>query len=310
MKKIILIAAAALLAAFSASAQDMKEATEIAKAANEAWMGGDFDTALSSFKEALSIAEQCGDEGLELAVACQSAIPQIMLSQGKNLINEKKYDEAVAKLNEVAEVAESYGETSIADKAKKLVPDAINRKAGTLLKAQDFAGAVEALNQLIAINPANGQAYVNLGAAQEKLGNMDEAIAAYESAAANGKEAEANKKLSTVFLKKASAALKGGNAAEALENAVKSNDYVASANACKVAASASMKLGKPMDAINFYEKYLEVNPSAGDKSDIIFTIAATYQKAGNKAKAAEYYGKLTGDVKYGQQAQQQLQALK
>lgn len=309
MKKIILIAAAALLAAFSASAQEMKEATELAQSANAAWQNGELDNALESFKGALSIADKAGDEGLELSVQCMQGISGVLLSMSKNLINEKKYDEAIAKLNETVATAEGFGETEYANKAKKLIPDALNRKAGTLLKAQDFAGAVDALNQLIELNPKNGTAYLQLGAAYEKLGNMDEAVAAYEQAAANGKEGDAAKRLSTAFLKKASAALKAGNNADAIANARKSNEYSENANACKIAASASSKLGKINDAVEFYEKYLELNPNASDKSDILFTIAATYQKAGVKVKAIEYYSKLVSDAKYGVQAQQQISAL-
>ena len=41
----------------------------------------------------------------------------------------------------------------------------------------------------------------------------------------------------------------------------------------------------------------------------MFTIAATAQKAGDKATAKEYYGKLKGDAKYGAQAEAQLKTL-
>ena len=41
----------------------------------------------------------------------------------------------------------------------------------------------------------------------------------------------------------------------------------------------------------------------------MFTIAATAQKAGDKATAKQYYGKLASDAKYGAQAAQLLKAL-
>ena len=52
-----------------------------------------------------------------------------------------------------------------------------------------------------------------------------------------------------------------------------------------------------------------MSPNAKDASDIIFTIAATAQKAGDKATAKEYYNKLTADPKYKDQAAAQLKAL-
>ena len=94
MKKIILIAAAGLFAAFSAAAQDMAQATEIAQAANEALQSGDNAAALNGFKEALPIAEAAGDAGAELANTCRDIIPRILLAMGKDQIKEKDFDGA------------------------------------------------------------------------------------------------------------------------------------------------------------------------------------------------------------------------
>jgi tetratricopeptide (TPR) repeat protein len=75
-------------------------------------------------------------------------------------------------------------------------------------------------------------------------------------------------------------------------------------------ASAFTKGNKSAQAIDAYKKYLEVDPNAKDAPDILFTIAATAQKAGDKATAIEYYEKLAGNAKYGAQAAAQLKSLK
>ena len=67
--------------------------------------------------------------------------------------------------------------------------------------------------------------------------------------------------------------------------------------------------GFPQRTIEAYKKYLEMDPNAKDAADIIFTIAATAQKSGDKATAKEYYGKLAG-TKYAEQAEAQLKTLK
>ena len=71
-----------------------------------------------------------------------------------------------------------------------------------------------------------------------------------------------------------------------------------------------MKAGKSAKALDAYKKYLEISPNAADAADIMVTIAATAQKAGDKATAIEYYSKLTGNAKYGETAKAQLAALK
>ena len=102
--------------------------------------------------------------------------------------------------------------------------------------------------------------------------------------------------LSNTFLKKGQAALKAGKNADAIAAFEKANSYLENANAYKLIASANIKSGKSAKAIEAYKKYLEISPNAKDASDIIFTIAATAQKAGDKATAIEYYNKLSGDA--------------
>ncbi len=102
--------------------------------------------------------------------------------------------------------------------------------------------------------------------------------------------------------------IKGGKNNEAVEAFEKSNSYAESGNAYLLMASALTKSGKSAKAIDAYKKYLELSPNAKNAADIIFTIAATAQKAGDKATAKEYYGKLAG-TKYAAQAEAQLKAL-
>lgn len=309
MKKIFVLAVAILCTALSVSAQDMAEATETAKAANEALMAGDNQAALDQFKSALEMAEMCGGEGLELAETCKGIIPKIMLSMSKAEAKAKNYNAAIATLKETVATAKAYG-SNVAEQAEELLGQVKNQKAGELLTNKDFAGAVEAYKELVAEDPANGMAQLRLGMALSSLGNMDEAVAAYEAAMENGQEKNAGKQLSTIYLKKAQAALKANKFADAIAEAEKSNSYVESANAYKIAASAATKLDKKADAINFYEKYIEVAPNASDANGIICTLAVLYQQAGDKAKALENYEKILTDPKYGETAKAQIAALK
>ena len=197
----------------------------------------------------------------------------------------------------------------MAEEAASLVPNVYMRKGSTLLKEKDFAGAAVALEEVTKLTPEDSKAFLLLGQAQLQSGATPAAIASLEKANELG-EAQASKLLSTTYLKQGQALLKGGKTAEAIEALEKSNSYVESANAYKLIASAYTKSGKSAQAIEAYKKYLEVNPNAKDADDILFTIAATAQKAGDKATAKEYYQKLAGSAKYAAQAEAQLKVLK
>ena len=309
MKRLFVAIAALALAAGIASAQDYNAAVEAFNMGAQTLESNKAE-ALSQFKNALAQFEACEEaEAAEMVAKCKEIIPQTILSIAKEQINEAKYDEAVETLKEAASVAEGYGIEDIVTEAKDLIPNAWSRKGAALLKAKDYAAAAAAFKSVVDLTPEDGQSQLLYGQALMQAGDNDAAIAALEAAAANGKAEQANKLLSNAFLKNGQALLKANKAAEAIEALEKANSFVENANAYKLIASANTKLGKSKAAIEAYKKYLEVDPNAKDAADVMFTIAATAQKAGDKATAIEYYKKLSGNAKYAAQATQQLGAL-
>lgn len=311
MKRLFVALLALCAAAATAFAQDFKAAIDIYNAGVEAAQADNKAEALAKFQEALPLFEACTEEEApEMAAKCKEYIPVTMLSIAKEQINAAAYDEAIANLGKTVETAKLYQAAAVEEEASSLIPNAWLRKGTSLLKEKNFAEAADALAQVIAINPEDGQTWLMLGQARLQSGATDEGVAALEKAAEFGKAEQANKMLSNTFLKKGQALLKAGKNADAIDAFEKSNSYLESANAYKLIASAQLKSGKSAKAIEAYKKYLEINPNAKDASDIIFTIAATAQKAGDKATAIEYYNKLSGDAKYATQAAQQLGVLK
>ena len=309
MKRLFVAVAAFALAAGIASAQDMSAAVETFNMGAQT-LESNKTEALAQFKSALTQFEACAaDEAADMIAQCKKIIPQTMVSIAKEQINESKYDEALETLKEAAGVAEGYGQEEIAAEAKELVPTAYVRKGAALMKAKDFVNAAAAFKGAVALTPEDGQTQLLYGQALMQAGDNDTAVTALEAAAANGKEDQAKKLLSNLFLKEGMALVKANKSAEAITALEKANSYGESANAYKLIASANTKLGKSKAAIEAYKKYLEVDPNAKDAADVMFTIAATAQKAGDKATAIEYYKKLAGNAKYAAQATQQLGAL-
>lgn len=309
MKRLFVAVAAFALAAGIASAQDMSAAVETFNMGAQT-LESNKTEALAQFKIALTQFEACAaDEAADMIAQCKKIIPQTMVSIAKEQINDSKYDEALETLKEATACAEGYGQEEIAAEAKELVPTAYVRKGAALMKAKDFVNAAAAFKGAVALTPEDGQTQLLYGQALMQAGDNDTAVTALEAAAANGKEDQAKKLLSNLFLKEGMALVKANKSAEAITALEKANSYGESANAYKLIASANTKLGKSKAAIEAYKKYLEVDPNAKDAADVMFTIAATAQKAGDKATAIEYYKKLSGNAKYAAQATQQLGAL-
>ena len=205
-------------------------------------------------------------------------------------------------------MAKEYGNDGIAAEAAGLVPNVYMRKGSSLIKAKDFANAIPALKKVTELTPEDGQAFLLLGQATMQTGDLDGAIASFLKANEFGQEAKTGKLLSNCYLKKGQAAMKANKNDDAIAAFEESNKYLETANAYKLIANIYTKSGKSANAIEAYKKYLEIDPNAKDSADIILTIAATAQKAGDKATAKEYYKKLAG-TKHAAMAEAQLKTL-
>ena len=308
MKKVLVVIAAFVAAAAVASAQDYNAGIEAFNAGATALQTSKTE-ALGSFRAALTQFEACEEEeAAEMVAKCKEIIPETILSIAKEQINGSEYDNALTTLAEAVAVAKEYGIENTATEAKELFPNVYMRKGSTLIKEKNFADAVAAFKEVVNLDPDNGQAFLLLGQATLQTGDADAAVEALKKASELGQEAKAQKLIANIFLKKGQSLLKAGKNADAIAALEESNKYVESANAYKLIASALTKSGKTQDSIAAYKKYLEVSPDAKDAVDIIFTIAATAQKAGDKATAKEYYQKLAGS-KYAAQAEAQLKTL-
>lgn len=308
MKRFIVSIAALFAAATMMSAQSMADATETAKIANEALSSGDYQTALSGFREALKMAEACGDEGLELVSTCKNIIPKTINALAVEEFQAQNFDAAAAHFEEAAAVAAEYGDEETASKAAERIPQVYAEKGKALISANDYDGAIAAFRKALELDPANGNTALRLGQVLEQTGKGEEAVEAYKAAAAGGQEANANTKLATFYLKQAQSLLGEKKFAEAVDAANTSYGYKATPQALKMAGLASQNGKKNAEAIKYFEQYLETNPK--DANDINRRIAYLYLQSNNKAKAKEFFTKIADDPKYGAEAKQQLQAIK
>lgn len=274
MKKIILTLLTVALTFGLAAAQDIATITETYNNGANALSAGNKADALNYFQTALKQATALGEDGVEIANNCKTAIPNIALSIAKDLVKAADYDAAVAKLNDALAIAKELNAEAAVAEATKLIPQVLTQKGNALLKEKNFEGAAEAFKSILASDPANGVAAFRLGQALSSLGKNDDAVAAFLQAAENGQKDNAYKQLSTVFLKDASAALKDKDFAGAVAKAIESTKYAESANAYKIAGTAATSLGDKAKAVEYLSKYLELSPSAADAAQIKTAIEA------------------------------------
>jgi tetratricopeptide (TPR) repeat protein len=310
MKKIFATLIVALCTLGFAAAQDMEKATELYNNAAAA-IDNNKAEAITLFEQALEMAEQLGDEGAEIVAQCKGIIPKLYMSVGKEMVNEKNLDEAIAKFQKAVEVGEKFGDADVAGEAKGLIPTVLMADANGKLNEKNFEGAVAGYQKVIDADPTNGQAHLRKGQALAALGKADDAIKAFELASENGQEEAAAKQLSNIYVKKAVACQKAKDNKGMLENAQKSTQYVDNANAQKLIGLSAKELKQYKVAAEAFEAYLSMNPSAVEKEpQIIYYLGDCLVKNGDNAKACGYFKKIAQDAKLGEAARYQITTLK
>ena len=286
MRKILVLAAVAAISAISVMAQDFAKATDLAKQANDALVGGDFQTAINDFAAAAAEAAQCSEEECAALIEnCKKGIAQANYSLANSLIENGSLKEALEQLAVTAGAAEEAGEAELAEKAAEktlqLHQAIANAKIKAAPKETDPAIKVatykEALTHLDAVlekETDNGRALLQKGQVLNAIGERVAAVESFLKAKECGQEEAADKQLSIIFLKDAAAKLKAKDFSGAVEAALKSNEFKESANAYKIAGTAANGAKDIAAAEQYLSKYLELAPDAKDAAQIKAAVTA------------------------------------
>ena len=278
--------------------QDLTAATDAFNAGGAALNESNYPVAIESFNKALKMLEGLGEQGATMLAETKAIIPQIHLRYGKQFASANDIDNAVLQIKKAIETGTAYSATDIVKEATELLPQVLMADGNNLLNEGKYAEAIAEYNKVVAVDPANGMAYLRIGMSEARLDNEAGAVAAFEKAITLGQKDDASKQLSTLYLKKSVAALKVKNWAAVLESAEKSNTYLESGQAKKLVGLSAVQLKKFDKAIAALESYYAEDTNAKDKSSTLYNLATAYEGKGNNAKACGYYKQLLNDATY------------
>ena len=308
MKRLFAAAAALFLGAALAMAQDYNAAVDTF---NQGVQSESKEQRLELVRSALAQFLACEEpEAADMVEQCKAIIPEILVSLGKENINNKEYDEAIKFLREAVAVASEYGFEDKAIEANNLIPEALMRKGTLLVKNNAFAEAIEVLKEVVILDADNSKAWLLLGQSYVKNSQLEESVDILLKAAELGQADNANKLLNNVYIKLGDKLLQEKKTADAIALYEKALEIKDNAQLVLKIANTYVKAGNSSNAIAWFERYLEANPEAANAADVMYTIAATAQKGGDKATAIKYYTMLKSDAKYGATATQMLGQLK
>ena len=302
--------------AVTVNAQTESEAVEALKDGVAKSQAKDYLNAIESFKTCVSIYDDLELENSENRATAAAQITSTQYKYAISLYKQKKYDESVAAFETLKEYANTYDDPKNLKKAEKTIPKLYYAKGADLLKQEDYAGAITALDKSLELDPNYPMSYVRKAQVykeQEDEANFKTSIdgAINASVAKNDSKTEGTaKKLASGFYLNAGAnAVKAENYTEAEKNFKTLMEYQeADSDIYFQLAVIYNKQSKWDEAIEAGNKALELFKDAGTTKDakIYYELGNSYYGKGDNTAACDAYSKANkGD--YAQSASYQME---
>lgn len=309
------IAVVLLLIAGTAFGQSQTDAVKAYNAGLEAASAENYDQAISSLNQALTIANQLGPDGEEVAGKVENQLPTVYYKKAVSMYNEFRstkslddLDAAVDAFREAASVGEEYGDERITPRAQGIIPQLFYQASVIHYSNGDYELADDAVDKAITVNSNYAVAYYQKAKIFKKVNdtggdgiidqNIDEMMRWYDQAIS---VAEATDKMEIAekareaahdeLLAVGASDLQGGDAAQAvidLEKALNYNNE--SADVYYRLAEAHNKLGNAEQAVEYATQSLNYETGGRtDKAKIYFELGYAHQTLNNKSEACDAF---------------------
>jgi len=133
----------------------------------------DKDSALIYFEQSLGICKTVGTEGDSLRMKIETYLPGIYFDIANAAYKEKKYDEALAKGEKAAQIADQYKDEKNKLRASKLLISANFAQANNYFRTNDLENATKYYEITVKLDPKLSKAWYNMAQAYMKKGDAE-----------------------------------------------------------------------------------------------------------------------------------------
>lgn len=299
---------------FPAFSQDINQAGELFNQGLAAQQAEDFPGAITAYQKSLDISNALGDEGADLAMKAEKQLALSYFGYGKSLFAAKNFESALEQFTHAAEFAKKIADDKTMDAAHTYMAGINYGLGNSLLKSEDYAGAIEKYNLALGIKPDYYKAYYGIGLVYKKQDNlplMKENLDKAISMAGTDQKIIDNSKdaIATTYRNQGAKSLQAGDYEGAVGYLKTSLEYnAADPKSYYYLAVSTNGLKLWDDALTAANKALELE--TGDKSDIHFEVAKAHEGKGEVELACQAYKNVTTGVNVKAAAYQMQQVLK
>ncbi len=304
-----------ILMATTVFAQTKTDAVKAYNAGLEEANADNYEAAIASLTQALTIANQLGPEGEDIKNRAEQQIPTVYFrkasaqykayQQSRDLSD---LDQAIADFREAVDVGEQYNDERVTPRAKGVIPQLLYQKSVTLYSNGEYEKANLAVDKALNENSNYAVAYYHKAKIIKKQNdtnddgiideNVEELLKWYDRAiqianttknrdvAETAREAAHDELLAVGT--RASEAGDLDYAIEMLNRALEYDDE--SADAHYRLAEAHNKASNPEDAVRHANQALDYEKGGKtDKAKIYFELGFAHQTLGNKSVACDAF---------------------
>ncbi len=305
LKRIFLLFVIALVSISVNAQTTISDAINAYNKAQEIAQAKDYDSAISLYEEAITIATALGIEGQDIKGRSEKAIPSLYFARAVDAYNAfrsgptiPKLDEAIEEFAEAEEVGRESNAADVQSRSRGVLAQLYYQKATMLFKREDFAGADAALNSAIQTNSNYAKAYYQKGLVYKKtnaddlngiMNWFDQAITVGTNVDDGTVVRQATESAHAELLFRGAKSIEQGQNTAAIEILKRSLEYnPESSDSYYRLAEASNKLGSRDNAIRYANQSLSFETGGStDKAKIYYELGIAHQAKNDKGNACE-----------------------
>ena len=188
-KRVLATLAALILASGSLFSQTLTDVINEFNAGVESLNGQSYETALAQFNNTLALADQVGDEAVDMKKQAQEQVVGTHYRQAMTLMKRKQYDQALPSLEKTVQLSEEYEvQQEFAQKASRYLPPLYLREGNVLLKQEELDKALDTFDKVLEIRPDMYKAHQGKGLVYKEKGEIDMMLSEFAEAKAKAEQ--------------------------------------------------------------------------------------------------------------------------
>ncbi len=296
-KKITAIIALLMVMTISVYGQTRNELVEIYNSALDL-IDSDIKAAIEQMEKAIEMAEELGEEGMEVKDMAEVQLPGLYYDMSIGLTREGETDAAIEGFENAIELADKYGDPETKQRSENVLHQLYFSKGNSLFRDNDNDSALDFFNKALEINPQYARAHLGKGLVYRRLEETEDFRTSIDAAIEYGLQANDEQIVATAERTARDYFIVRGARAKSDNNLERAREFLRSSlnydpnfpETHYLIATIYNEQGNHTEAVKSAERAIEVSDgTAEEKAKFYFELAKAHMELGNTSAACSAF---------------------